>query len=251
MSNDEDETYTGELDSVLIPNDKPSQEIKGVKVEVIPAPTEGGSGVDFSQQLPLHNVIGGLTVSTSKKGGTAIPNGKLIRLGDGSFVSVKRGRGRPRKIELAPTVSDLEYHAAASRAKAEFIASDPLVKAIIAKADSNIVLTHIKEQIAREAAELQFERSESDKLGKDGMLHSAKRVQALVKIADLEIEMKKLGGDVIDLKSERFQKIFAMLIDKMQEVARTTMPPEIADLFFTRLISEMEGWEEEAAAAAK
>lgn len=94
------------------------------------------------------------------------------RVGDpkargGTTLKVKRGPGRPRKVERMPTTSDLEYHALQSAVKEQFINSDPLVQAARnPKADSSMVLKLIREQIAVEAAALHFARLEEEKLGR-------------------------------------------------------------------------------------
>lgn len=164
-------------------------------------------------------------------------------------LKVTRGRGRPRKVERMPTTSDLEYNALMSEEKSKFIDGDPVYKASVDKASSSEILHLVKTQVAREAAALAFQRIENEKSGKDTAQVSSRRIDALIKIANLEIEKNKHGGDILDLGSESFQRVFKMLVDTMRQVAVEVLPEEQVDLLFNRFGSAMEGWEERAALA--
>ena len=155
-------------------------------------------------------------------------------------------RGRPRKIDKPPTANALRYHAEMSAEKAKFVDVDPVVSAARNRADSAEVLKLIKTEIAKESAALHFQRIENEKYGKDTQQVSTRRIDALTKIAHIELEIKKLGADLLDLKSEKVQRIFALWIEMIKEVASETLPPEQIDLFFTRLTAAIDGWEEKA-----
>jgi len=159
---------------------------------------------------------------------------------------VKRGRGRPRKIERKPTTSDLEYHAEMTRAREAFISSDPVLKKIEEHGDALDVLFLIKKEVAAEAASLHFERIETQKRGKETGQVSTRRIEALKKIADIELKIKEIDSESINLSSERMQKLFTMWVETMREVAQETLPEEAMNLFFNRFASVMEGWEERA-----
>lgn len=172
------------------------------------------------------------------------------RTGKNSLV-VKRGRGRPRKVERMPTTNDLDYHAEMLIEKDKFIKGDPLVSAVETKVEPIEVLRVIKAQIAEECAALHFQRIENEKRGKDTAQISTRRIESLKKVADIEFEMRKLGADSVDLKSERFQRVFLFLIQILKETAEQTLPPEQIEIFFNRLESSLLGWEEKAAEIAK
>jgi hypothetical protein len=162
-------------------------------------------------------------------------------------LKIKRGPGRPRKVERAPTTSDLEYNALMAEQRQSFIASDPLVRTIDGKGDSLEILYHIKREVAREAASLHFERIETEKRGRDTGQVSSRRIEALKKIADIELKIKEIDSESINMSSERMQKVFALWVETMREIAQETLPQEVLDLFFNRFASAMEGWEERAA----
>jgi hypothetical protein len=162
--------------------------------------------------------------------------------GDG----LKRGRGRPKKINPKPTTQDLLYHAEMMRQKAAFIDADPLVQSTRSRQEAIEVLQRVKEEVAREAASLHFTRIEEEKYGKDTSQMSSRRIGALREVASIELEIKKLGVASIDLKGERFQKVFKYLIDCIREAVEEVSTPEQLDLIFNRLETKLEGWEDRA-----
>lgn len=170
--------------------------------------------------LPLHAVTGGMVA--------------------------KRRPGRPRKINPKPTFEDLEYHEATSKRKEAFIKEDALVRATSTSCTSLEVLQQIKAEIARESAALLFTRNEEEKYGKDTSQISSRRISALREIAALETEIRTLGATVIDLRSEQFQKIVSYFLETIREVAVDTLSTEQVNLFFNRLETKLEDWEERA-----
>ena len=162
--------------------------------------------------------------------------------GDG----LKRGRGRPKKINPKPTTQDLLYHQEMVREKTRFIEADGLVQATRSRKEAIEVLQKIKEEVAREAAALHFARIEEEKYGKDTSQMSSRRINALREVASIELEIKKIGIAMIDLKSERFQKVFLHLIETIREAAQEVLPSEQLDVLFNRLETKLEGWEDRA-----
>lgn len=192
--------------------------------------SEGDKANSVLQMLPVH--------AAPTLGG----KGK-----QGNALKVARGPGRPRKVERMPTTSDLQYHAAMSEEKARFIDADSVVLASKGGADAAQMLKLIKAEVAKEAAALHFQRIENEKYGKDTAQNSSRRIDALTKIANIEMEIKKLGSEAIDLRHPKFQKVFGLWIEMMREVATETLTPELIDLFFNRFSSKIEGWEDRAA----
>ena len=164
-------------------------------------------------------------------------------------LTVKREKGRPRKVERMPTTSDLEYHARMSEENAKFIDNDPVVAATRGRADTLEILRTIRAEIAAETAALHFQRVENEKFGRDTAQVSSRRIEALNKIASIEFEIKKLGADVIDLRGERFQRVFLFWIESLKEVAKATLSPEQLDMFFNKLETTLDGWEDRASEA--
>lgn len=164
--------------------------------------------------------------------------------GGGDALKVKRQVGRPREVKRMPTTSDLEYHAQIAEQKAKFVDSDKVVQAALKGSDPMAMLGVIKTEVAKESAALHFQRIENEKYGKDTAQVSTRRIDALKKIADIELEIKKLGGTVLDVKSEQMQQVFKFFIETVRAVLEENLSPEQLDLLFNRLQTEFEGWEE-------
>lgn len=144
-----------------------------------------------------------------------------------------------------PTKEDLEAYAASAEDRKNFIENDPVVRSSSNK-DSLALLATLKAEVAREAAALAQQRIIFEQLGKDISTVSSRRIDALKKIADIEMEMRKIGFDHIDIHSEKFQKVFKLWVETIREVAEGILSSEQLDLFFNRLSTEMEDWEDKA-----
>jgi hypothetical protein len=161
-------------------------------------------------------------------------------------LKIARSPGRPRKVERMPTTSDLQYHALMSEEKGRFLDSDPIVLAIGRSDPADKNLQRIKLEIARESASLHFQRIEMEKHGKDTSQISTRRIDALERIARLELKIKEADKDSVSLGGEKMQKIFMLWVETMREIATEVLKPEEMDLFFNRFATAMEGWEEKA-----
>ena len=159
---------------------------------------------------------------------------------------VKRGPGRPRKVERMPTTSDLEYHALMTEEKMRFTETDPLVRAIEGNCDTMTLLHRVKLDIAREQSALHFQRIENEKRGVDTAQISSRRIDALERLAKIELKIREADRDSINLGSEKMQKIFALWVEVMREVAQEVLPSEFMDMFFSKFSLAMEDWEEKA-----
>lgn len=171
--------------------------------------------------------------------------------GHGKSVLVKRGPGRPRKVEKMLTRDALEYHAEISEAKIRYVETDPIVIAIDAGEEPARILHFIKSGVAREAASLSFERIESEKRGRDTSMISSRRIDALKKIAEIELKLRELEAESVNLSGEKIQKLFGLWVDKMRHAGVEVMSPEVLDLFLSKFATGMETWEEEAEQALR
>jgi len=198
---------------------------------------------DMSESARVGNVVQLLPVHAAP---TVGGKGK-----QGHTYKVTRTAGRPRRVERMPTTSDLEYHALMTEERGRFVDTDPVVRATQKNADPLDVLKIIKGEVAKESAALHFQRIENEKYGRDVAQVSTRRIDALKKIADIELEIKKLGADTLDIHSEKFQRVFKFWINTIREIAEQTMTPEQIDLFFNHLSTSMEGWEEKVAATLR
>lgn len=145
-----------------------------------------------------------------------------------------------------PTTSDLEYHALMTEEKMRFTETDPLVRSIEGNCDTMTLLHRIKLDIAREQSAIHFQRIESEKRGVDTGQLSSRRIDALERLAKIELKIREADRDSINLGSERMQKIFALWVEIMREVAQEVLPAEFMDMFFSKFSIAMEDWEEKA-----
>ncbi len=164
---------------------------------------------------------------------------------------VKRGRGRPPKVRTKPTADDLAYHAQMQCAEARFVDQDEIVQVTIGRKNSAEVLHQIKERLARQAANLEFRRIELNKTGKDTSQIISRQAAVLREIAGIELKIRELGSQSLDIRGENFQKVFKLLLEKISAVAGSVLPPEQYDIFFNKLENELQGWEDEAEAALR
>lgn len=140
---------------------------------------------------------------------------------------------------------ELEFYEAEAEARKQFIANDPVVKNATRK-DPLAFLSAIKQELALDIANIAFQRELAARRGRDTSALSGRRIDALKKIADVELEMHKIGFESLDLYSEKIQRVFQLWIEIVRDAAVETLGPEQLDLFFNRLTTAMDGWEEKA-----
>lgn len=173
---------------------------------------------------------------------------KLVPLHVAGDAKVSRRRGRPQKLEAKPGLSDLAYYQALSEEKLKSISADEVVRAVESRVDALEVLRRVKVAIAKEAASLEFQRKEGEKRGRDGSQTSSRRIDALVKVANLELEMARLSASVLDLRSEPVQRLFEMFVEEIRDAALEVLDPKSFDLLFNKLEARLTGWEDKAEA---
>jgi hypothetical protein len=140
-----------------------------------------------------------------------------------------------------------------AQTKQNFIKSDTIVEATRGSLDPHRVLGEIRIQVAEEQAALKYQRlqAEAQKLGGQGntMQISVKRIDALVKLAAIEVDFQKARIGRIDVHGEQFKKVMEHFIRTVAEVARATLVDQkVLDLFFNHLETRTSQWEDELAA---
>lgn len=165
---------------------------------------------------------------------------------------IKRRPGRPKKVEKMPTSDDLKYHAQVAVERQNFVDNHPLVVHNQPKGQGHTAadkLNQLKYHIARETAVLEFNRVEMEKRGVDTTQTSTRIIASMKQIADIELEVKKLGHTVIDPNSDEVQRIFKFWLEQLSAVVNElvdedAMDSQTVDLFFNKFSSVMEGWED-------
>jgi len=202
---------------------------------------EGQRALQAAQVVPIH-----AATAHSPRNQVDMRPGAVLKRKEEEAKKAKRGRGRPKKVAKRPDVEDLKYHQETIQREVSFVDGDAIVQATTDRKDSVELLTLAKTRIARAAAALEFQRIEMQKFGKDTGQVTGRQIAALKDIANIELKIRELGAQMIDLRSEPVQKVFAMFIEKLQEAAKGVLPEEQFDLLFNRLETELDGWEDEA-----
>lgn len=122
----------------------------------------------------------------------------------------KRGRGRPRKIELLPAnpvVAQIE------KQREEYVNKNRLLKKLKKDPNSLDILDQLMTDLAYEAAHLGFERSEQGRHGNETSQTSRSRITALKQMADLYFKKRDAVLDqAFDFKSKRFEKLLEWIL---------------------------------------
>ncbi|MBI3203048.1 MAG: hypothetical protein HYZ29_16030 [Myxococcales bacterium] len=171
-----------------------------------------------------------------------------IPLADATGSAARRRPGRPRKVERRPTVDDLAYFASVATDRVRHADADDVVAAVRGRADASEVLRRVREGIAVEAAVLEHERLEQQKRGLDVGQISSRRIEALTRLATLEVEALRLRAGTIDPRNEGMQRVFRAWVGDVRDAAVATMAPEALDAFFTLLETRLQTWEDRAEA---
>jgi hypothetical protein len=162
---------------------------------------------------------------------------------------IKKGVGRPKgKLPTRPSITDEQYQQELARQLQKFVEEDALVKTCEEGSDAINSLKLIKLAMTREAAALEFQRIEGQKKGQDVSQTCRHRVNTLRHIAAIEIDIKHLTGEVMNLRSEKQQRLFRLFVTTVCSTAQGMMPAEMYDLFTNKLSTALEGWEEKAEA---
>ena len=173
-----------------------------------------------------------------------------IHTATGSFG--KRTDGRPKMVKRQgkevklPTTDDLQYLAEMQEAELRFVEGSPLVKATRSNANSADILRLTLIGAAQNAASLEFQRIELQKRGEDTSQLISRHTKVLKEIATLQGDLREIGQQVIDPRSEAFQRVFQLWAENVQKVVKESLGPEQADLFYTKFMTTMENWEDQA-----
>ncbi len=191
------------------------------------------------------SIVGHATVMAEERS-TADEVARLLPLHVVAEPGSGRGPGRPRKVERRPDEHDLIYHREKIEEQQRFVESDSLVVAAKRGTEPTEMLRMVRGRYLEIAATLESETVGRPK-GKDTAQIRSRQVAALREAATIEMELRKHGaGGVVDLKGEKFQRIFKLWIGMIRDVTMEMLEPEQVELLFNRLETEFTGWEVKA-----
>ncbi|MGA3122617.1 MAG: hypothetical protein ABSF69_17770 [Polyangiaceae bacterium] len=165
-----------------------------------------------------------------------LPKRERLRLGLG----VVRGRGRPRTIEVPVADAD-DYQLAIDEERQRWIEADPGVRAVRDGADPAAVVDTAAVAISEEIASLKWERAKADRAGKDttGLIH--RRVEALAKLATIQLARAKLGlHEPTD--GARLKIVVDCFVAEVRSVLDAVLDRETAQRLGDQLDAELRAW---------
>jgi hypothetical protein len=170
---------------------------------------------------------------------------------DGTVSTMTGQPGRPAQVKLLP---GSDVIAEQIKQKGKSMRNDDIVRTVKGAPDSDLVLNHIIEGLAEEAASMKFEREEYERKGLDTSKLSVRRVDALKKTADVWLKRREqVSEKALDIDGQPFQVVFAFLMETLREsLTEAGQRPEMVETVFTTLGKKLdESWKAEAKARIK
>jgi hypothetical protein len=180
--------------------------------------------------------------------------GKVVSLlpaQDATADVTRRRPGRPRSIEKRPTFDDLAYHAEIAEQRLEFLEADPVVQSVKKKTEAPRTIHEIRINLAKEAADLEWQKLELGKRGRDVSQVISRRADILLRLASLELEAARADASTLDPWSEPMQRIFKLWVQSLQKVVGEVLSEAQADAFYVKLGARLENWEKEVEEALR
>lgn len=160
----------------------------------------------------------------------------------------RRGRGRPRKIELLPASPEIGQ---VLKEKAKHLENDRLTTLIETRPNSLEILDQLMYELSRESASLHFERGEAERKGQDTSVLSSKKVTALKSVATIFFKKRdSIINDAFDFSSSRFQRFIGWFFVRVirPSAKEAELSSEQINVLFDYIGEKLEGedWHKEA-----
>lgn len=171
-----------------------------------------------------------------------IPLHAVRAAADGMPLVIKRKPGRPKKVHVAPSADELAYAAEVNEARERHVHADSLVAVLGGQHGTSEVLRELKIGIAREGAALLFDRQQAAARGRPIEQLISRRIDALHKIALIELGIRRLrADDIVDPNGVQMQTTYRAFLKTVADVAAETLPS--AALLMDRLSEALKDWE--------
>jgi len=154
-------------------------------------------------------------------------------------LGVTRGKGRPRRIEPAPSRDAYLEHL--DELRVEHASRDPLVALEPVPGDRLRALDESIRGMAVEAAALGFDRRQAEQRGADIGQLASRRCDALTRIASLVVE--RLRYSDAELPPVHLAKLIDLFMATVTETAEACLPTEKAEAFLGALRALVEASE--------
>lgn len=128
----------------------------------------------------------------------------------------------------------------------QLLNDDPIVQSVEAGDDSVSFLHVLKLEVAKETAFINRLKYNPALTVDEVAELSQKHLSGLVKLATLEKDILKNCQTTVDLRQEKFQRVFQFWLETLKEVVEAILLPEQVDLLFNKLEVALTGWEDKA-----
>ena len=131
------------------------------------------------------------------------------------------------------------------RKRIDYVNGQEIVKSIKKGASTAEVIDTLLLEIAEEVSHIKYERRKISKEGKSTLNYTISRVNSLKNLAELLLKRKEAAlAERLDLKSERFQKIFQIWMEFFYDaMGKCGVEEKIIDLVFQQMKADMMNWE--------
>lgn len=143
----------------------------------------------------------------------------------------------------APSADERAYIAAVNTECDLRVASDTLVQALARRADAGEIVQHVRERIAIEIAILEFEARRQREGGRDSAMTHGRIIDALGKLAALEITRAKLGIESFNPKNPKVQRVVELLVQTIEAVCVGILSDEATGQAMAAFREQLTGWE--------
>lgn len=155
---------------------------------------------------------------------------------------IRRGPGRPRKIELAPTHEERAYHEDRAKDRAQHVDGDPLVRAVRDRAGGEIVHEALL-GLARESAVLEWQREHAPKKGRDPAMLSSRIIDSAMKMAAILLAREKLGASDLSVSPATVKRLQELWLRHVEEIVSGILPAADAARLMAAYARKIEGLE--------
>jgi SpoVK/Ycf46/Vps4 family AAA+-type ATPase len=164
-------------------------------------------------------------------------------------VPLKRGPGRPRSFQRAPTLTERARRENVRERLREHVARDATVTAISKpmERESTARLDLVMREIALEAASLGWDSQRALVEGRrDAERLASRRIAALERIGQLALERARAGVEDghVNPHHPKVQRLVAWFLGELAAAANETLAPSDAEKFLARFNELSAGWEQ-------
>jgi hypothetical protein len=174
----------------------------------------------------------------------ALPLHAVAVARDGTLLKVRRRPGRPKKVRLAPDADELAYCEATTAELAKHVEAEGVVGTLRGGAGSMDVLQSVKVALAEESASLRWEIRRGRQEGRDSSQAMSRRIDALVKIALIELGVRRLGIDTLGADDPRLQIVLHFFLGSVGDVLRDALGDGEAEALIEKCRAALVGWED-------